>query len=149
MAHAAVCTGPVYPPEPEPPPPEPEPPPPPGLVQCPYCGQWETEETIFWHIQTAHPPYTKRVTVTVKNTSSRGGVGTSATLEVTVGARLRGIERIGPFVSSLAFGPGETKTLLFDITIEVQDFGNTMTLDALVARPDGGIITSDTKLEVV
>jgi len=110
------------PPEPEPEPPPPPPPP---------------------------PPYTKRVTVTAQNTSTRGGVGTSAILEITVGARLRGTERIGPYVSSMSFGPGETKTLQFDIPIGSADIGNTMVLDALVARPEGGIIASGTKLEVV
>jgi len=94
-------------------------------------------------------PYTKQVPVTVQNLSYKGGVSTSAILEVTVGARLRGIERIGPFVSSMTFGPGETKPLRFDIAIESADVGNLMTLDALVARPDGGIIASKTKLEVV
>ncbi|MBA7647846.1 hypothetical protein ES703_55625 [subsurface metagenome] len=97
----------------------------------------------------APQPYTKQVTVTVRNTSTRGGIGTSATLEVTVGARLRGTERIGPFVSSMSFGPGETKTIQFDIAIGSTDVGYQLTTDALVARPDGGIIASDTKVEVV
>ena len=94
-------------------------------------------------------PYTKRVTVTAQNTSSRGGVGTSAILEITVGARLRGTERIGPYVSSMSFGPGETKTLLFDIVIGSADVGYQLTTDALIAQPDGGIIDSATKVEAV
>ena len=66
-----------------------------------------------------------------------------------MGARLRGTERIGPFVSNLAFGSGETKILPFDIYIGSADVGYQLTTDAMVARPDGGIITSDTKVEVV
>lgn len=127
--------------------------PPPPQYYCPYCGAPFYDPVEFdYHVATcpARPqPYTKRVSVTVQNTSSRGGEGTLATLEVTVGARIRGIERIGPFVSSMTFWPGVTWSLLFDIVIEVQDFGSLMTVDALVARPEGGIIASETKSEVV
>jgi len=148
LAHAAVCTGPVFP-EPEPPPPEPPPPePPPGVITCPYCGQTVAESEFQYHLDLYHLPYRYPFTVSVTNTSIQGGAQTEATIEIVVSARLGGYKVVSSD-SYESFSLGQTKSWPFGVDISRQYFGQTMTIDVLAMSPDGGIIGSSTKYAAV
>jgi len=124
-----------------------EPEPTPQLVVCPYCGLTVSESEYQWHLDSVHPPYDYPFTVSVTNTTTQGGLPVAATMEVLIGARLGGVDQAG-WLSDESFGPGETKTLEFDITIVRDYFGQLMTIDAIVSSPDN-IVGAESKGVVV
>ena len=85
------------------------------------------------------------VTVSMTNTSTRGGIPIGVELTLRVAAQADGVWLIPTSDSSDAFGAGETKSYTYAMNVPWGTGGYSGVIDAVVGNPAGGIIASATE----